>query len=163
MYCPQCNKEGVDFNSVAVSQPTSAFTMDMDGPVDPTVVRSSSTVINVCKNCGSQDLFPSAAAHSAAIRQVREVAQRDAREAEKAPAILLYTVGIGLIGGLGATWWIPDWLGFVGGFLGFAGIGNIVVQVVMLRGLQCSPADEVVLPKEEIILPEEEIILPDED
>ncbi len=127
MYCPQCNKEGVDFNSVAVSQPTSAFTMDMDGPVDPTVVRSSSTVINVCKNCGSQDLFPSAAAHSAAIRQTREDARRKSENQEASLGFgCIGGVVCGIIGGFGFMWLgtqmggmggISGWVLFLAGFL----------------------------------------------
>ena len=52
----------VDFNSVAVSGPTRAYTLDTEGPIDPTIIRSSSQVVNVCKVCGSQTLFHSKAA-----------------------------------------------------------------------------------------------------
>lgn len=59
MYCPLCNKEGVDFNSVAVNGPKRAYTLDSDGPIDPTYISNSSTVVNVCKTCGCQNLFSS--------------------------------------------------------------------------------------------------------
>ena len=137
MYCPQCNKEGVDFNSVAVNKPTSAFTLDLEGPVDPTVVRSSSTVINVCKTCGSQDLFPSAEAHSAAIRQAREDAQK--KEKGRQSCLRFGCIG-GVVGGI-IGGFVFLWLaGLVGGLRGFEwsvfGAGFITFGlIVFLLGL----------------------------
>jgi len=60
LYCQQCRKK-VDFNSTSVSGPTRAYTLDSGGTIDPTIIHSSSKVINVCKNCGSQSLFQSEA------------------------------------------------------------------------------------------------------
>jgi hypothetical protein len=71
MYCPRCDKN-VDFNSTAVSGPTRAYTLDLDGPIDPTIIRSSSKVVNVCRNCGNQNIFHSKAAYQANQKQVAE-------------------------------------------------------------------------------------------
>ena len=55
LYCPRCDIQ-VDFNSTSASRVTGAYTMDLEGPIDPTIVRSESKVVNVCKNCGCTDL-----------------------------------------------------------------------------------------------------------
>ena len=57
MYCdhPSCKKE-VDINSVAVSNPKRAYSMDMEGGLNPTIITSSNAqIINVCKNCGKSE------------------------------------------------------------------------------------------------------------
>ena len=54
MYCdhPSCKKE-VDINSVAVSQPKSAFTMfNEDGLGMTRVGEGNDRIVNVCKSCG---------------------------------------------------------------------------------------------------------------
>ena len=55
LFCGKCDKN-VDFNSVAISKPIAAYTVDIKGPIDPTLIHSETGVINVCKNCGSQNL-----------------------------------------------------------------------------------------------------------
>jgi hypothetical protein len=121
LYCPTCRKK-VDFNSVAVSGPARAYTLDLDGPVDPTIIRSSSKVVNVCKNCGSQNLSQSEAAFSASQRYAASKKSSDDR---KMKIIWL----IGLIGGLicgpalamnlssGEDPAVGFLVGFVGGFV----------------------------------------------
>jgi hypothetical protein len=71
LYCSRCRKK-VDFNSTSVQGPTRAYTLDLDGPIDPTIIRSSSKVVNVCKNCGSQNLFQSEAAFQASLRRAAQ-------------------------------------------------------------------------------------------
>ncbi len=72
MWCADCDQK-VDFNSVAVSSPRTAMTLDLGGDVDPTVVTSAKAqVINVCKNCGSQNLYPSKAKADFAKRREAE-------------------------------------------------------------------------------------------
>ena len=72
MWCADCDQK-VDFNSVAVSSPRTAMTLDLGGDVDPTVVTSAKAqVINVCKNCGSQNLYPSKAEADFAKRREAE-------------------------------------------------------------------------------------------
>jgi hypothetical protein len=62
----------VNFNSVAISEPNRAYTLDVEGSIDPTIIRSSSKVVNVCKNCGSQNLFQSEAAFEASVRRAKQ-------------------------------------------------------------------------------------------
>ena len=72
MWCADCDQK-VDFNSVAFSSPRTAMTLDLGGDVDPTVVTSAKAqVINVCKNCGSQNLYPSKAEADFAKRREAE-------------------------------------------------------------------------------------------
>ena len=57
MYCdhPSCKKE-VDINSVAVSQPKSAYTMfNEDGLGMTRVGGGNDSIVNVCKSCGSSE------------------------------------------------------------------------------------------------------------
>jgi hypothetical protein len=56
IFCPRCNKN-VDFNSVSVAGATCAYTFDLNGPVDPTIIQSSSRIVNICKHCGYDNLF----------------------------------------------------------------------------------------------------------
>lgn len=93
MYCPRCDKE-VNFNSTAVSGPTRAYTLDLEGPVDPTIIRSSSKVLNVCKNCGSQNLHVSKAMFRASQRRA---ARKEHKEniAWKVLGVICLMAGIG--------------------------------------------------------------------
>ncbi len=139
MYCPECNKEGVDFNSVAVTAPKRAITMDTDGPVDLTSISSSSHVVNVCKNCGCQNLFSS--------RQALNEAQKRQEKKGKTndQLILFITIGLGLVGALvfgsadpypGSDManWGPVGSGIVG-FLVCGGSG-FVIGIVCLAFMQ---------------------------
>ena len=55
MWCDFCKKT-VDINSVAVSSPKRAYSMDLEGDITPTVITSSNPqVINVCRSCGKSD------------------------------------------------------------------------------------------------------------
>jgi hypothetical protein len=61
MWCDKCKKE-VDINSVAVNKPRGALSMDIEGDVTPTIIHSTSNIINICKSCGESDyLFDSEA------------------------------------------------------------------------------------------------------
>lgn len=63
MWCdhPKCKKE-VDINSVAVNKPIGALSADIEGDVTPTIIHSTSNIINICKSCGESDyLFDSEA------------------------------------------------------------------------------------------------------
>ncbi|MDB4660797.1 sel1 repeat family protein [Akkermansiaceae bacterium] len=51
LYCSYCDKM-VEFNSTAVSSPTAAVTLDLEGDFDPTRIASKTRVLNVCKECG---------------------------------------------------------------------------------------------------------------
>lgn len=65
LYCAKCNKD-VDFNSVAVqntSSPRVAMTM-MEEDQSPTIISGGSTttnIVNVCKECGQDNLWQSKA------------------------------------------------------------------------------------------------------
>lgn len=75
MWCdnPKCKKE-VDINSVAVNKPRGALSMDIEGDVTPTIIHSTSNIINICKSCGESDyLFDSEA--SARKEDERQMAQ----------------------------------------------------------------------------------------
>ncbi len=130
LYCSTCRKK-VDFNSVAVSGPARAYTLDLDGPVDPTIIRSSSKVVNVCKNCGSQNLFQSEAAFSASQRKA-------AQQESNANVTLIVALVGGLVGGI----WLAmvtdpsvyhPAAGFLAGFVGFfIGVG---VLAEMVKGM----------------------------
>ncbi|MDB4660795.1 hypothetical protein OAL53_02860 [Akkermansiaceae bacterium] len=54
LYCSYCDKM-VEFNSTAVSSPTAAVTLDLEGDFDPTRIASKTRVLNVCKECGKHD------------------------------------------------------------------------------------------------------------
>ena len=82
MWCDKCKKE-VDINSVAVNNPRAAFSMDIEGDVTPTMIQSTSNIINVCKSCGESDyLFDSEASAKRAgerqkIQRERERVRRE--------------------------------------------------------------------------------------
>ena len=85
MWCDKCKKE-VDINSVAVNNPRAAFSMDIEGDVTPTMIQSTSNIINVCKSCGESDyLFDSeASAKRAGERQkIQRERERVRREKER--------------------------------------------------------------------------------
>lgn len=54
LYCGYCHKM-VEFNSAAVSSPTAAVTLDLEGDLDPTSIASKTQVLNVCKECGEHN------------------------------------------------------------------------------------------------------------
>jgi hypothetical protein len=110
LYCSRCQKM-VDFNSVSVSGPTRAYTLDVDGPVDPTIIRSSSKTVNVCKICGSNDLHAS--------KQASQANQQKLAKAHSKESIAWKVVGVfSLVGGIvfGVAMSNTDF-GFIGGFL----------------------------------------------
>jgi hypothetical protein len=83
MWCdnPKCKKE-VDINSVAVSKPRGALSMDIEGDVTPTMIHSTSNIINICKSCGESDyLFDSKA--SARKEDARQNAQRKIQRVQR--------------------------------------------------------------------------------
>ena len=75
MYCdhPACKKE-VDINSVAVSQPKSAYTMfNEDGLGMTRVGGGNDNIVNVCKSCGhSEYLWESVEAMEIAAKKALE-------------------------------------------------------------------------------------------
>ena len=100
MYCPQCDRAGVDFNSVAVSGPKRAYTLDSDGPIDPTYISNSATVVNVCKTCGCQTLFSSKQDFAAAFA----AAEAESKKSDFRWKALCIVSGVaGLLGGFWAT------------------------------------------------------------
>ena len=75
MYCDykSCKKE-VDINTVAVSQPKSAFTMFNDDGLGMTRVSGGNdNIVNVCKSCGkSEYLWESIDARNLAVDEERK-------------------------------------------------------------------------------------------
>ncbi|MDB4730526.1 hypothetical protein OAF13_00575 [Akkermansiaceae bacterium] len=65
----------VEFNSAAVSSPTAAVTLDLEGDLDPTSIASKTQVFNVCKECGK---------HSHLYRSKEEFIAVSARKEEEA-------------------------------------------------------------------------------
>ena len=84
----------VDFNSVSVSGPARAYTLDLEGPVDPTIIRSSAKVVNVCKNCASENLFQSEASYKLDVKE----ANRKNKNAVKSRKWLLCIFILSLFG-----------------------------------------------------------------
>ena len=74
LYCGHCQKM-VEFNSAAVSSPTAAVTLDLEGDLDPTSIASKTQVFNVCKECGE---------HSHLYRSKEEFIAVSARKEEEA-------------------------------------------------------------------------------
>lgn len=72
LYCPRCNKN-VEFNSVSSSRVTGAYKMDLDGPIDPTYVRTQQQITNVCKICGCNNLSRSKAEHLQKCQRQKEM------------------------------------------------------------------------------------------
>lgn len=131
LYCPTCRKK-VDFNSTSVQGPARAYTLDLDGPIDPTIIRTTSKIVNVCKNCGSQNLFQSEPAYQASLRQAVQSKNNENR------AWKFLGVGIlvaGIVGGItfadGATTASPDSdaanMGVAGSFV----FGFFVISLVV--------------------------------
>lgn len=79
LYCPQCNKN-VDFNSTNISRPTHAFTLDVEGPIDPTIIRSKSSVVNLCKNCGNEVIYTNKSAYNKALIQKRKADEQKSKD-----------------------------------------------------------------------------------
>jgi hypothetical protein len=134
MWCdnPKCKKE-VDINSVAVSKPRGALSMDIEGDVTPTMIHSTSNIINICKSCGESDyLFDSKA--SAKREDERQEVQRkkDLERGEKLVKVwgtgLLISLGVGFIFGLYPLAAFPDneHMGPVSAFFGFALCGGLL-------------------------------------
>ncbi len=145
LYCSRCRKM-VDFNSTSVQGPTRAYTLDLDGPIDPTIIRSSSKVVNVCKNCGSQNLFHSEAAFQASVRRS---ARKESNESIAWKILGVVTILAGIFGAIafgdGATNASPDsdmaqW--GVGGsaVVGFL-VGSITVGLLGALGIGLSDFD----------------------
>ncbi len=86
LYCPQCNKK-VDFNTVSQSQLTGAYKLDLEGPIDPVLVRSRTKLIHVCKNCGHQNLYNTKRSYDASV-----VAKKIQDEEDAAKGILLLVI-----------------------------------------------------------------------
>ena len=101
MWCDFCKTE-VDFNSVGVSNPKRAYSMDIEGDVNPTIITSSNTqVINVCKKCGQSDFM---FINQEAVRQQKEAKVKAAEKQEAGYSKLyIYTPIIGLSGGIVAA------------------------------------------------------------
>lgn len=82
MYCdhPSCKKE-VDINTVAVSQPKSAFTMFNDDGLGMTRVSGGNdNIVNVCKSCGkSEYLWESIDARNLAVDEERKKKEEEKR------------------------------------------------------------------------------------
>jgi hypothetical protein len=97
LYCSRCQKM-VDFNSVSESGPTRAYTLDLEGPVDPTIIRSSSKVVNICKTCGSKSLFQTKAAFNASVRRA---AQKQSNENLAWKILGVATPAAAILGGIG--------------------------------------------------------------
>jgi uncharacterized membrane protein len=106
----------VDFNSVAVSGPTRAYTLDVDGPIDPTFIHSQKKVVNICKDCGSENLFKSHTDHQNHKKIQNEIQASAASWFEKRifimwPLIMIFCM-----------WAAVDQNGWVGLFQGFFGV-----------------------------------------
>jgi hypothetical protein len=131
LYCSRC-QEMVDFNSVSESGPTRAYTLDLEGPVDPTIIRSSSKVVNVCKTCGSKSLFQSKAAFRASQ-------QKAAQEKSSSNVTLIVALVGGLIGGIWLAM-VTDpstndpvlgfFAGFVGGFIAIGFFAAVISDMI---------------------------------
>jgi hypothetical protein len=140
MWCdnPKCKKE-VDINSVAVNKPRGALSMDIEGDVTPTMIHSTSNIINICKSCGESDyLFDSKA--SAKREDERQEVQRkkDAVNAEKNEKVwgtgCLISLGMGLAFGIWAAVTYPDkalygffYIGLCGMMFGVAGTWAVAI------------------------------------
>jgi hypothetical protein len=134
MWCdnPKCKKE-VDINSVAVSKPRGALSMDIEGDVTPTMIHSTSNIINICKSCGESDyLFDSKA--SAKREDERQEVQRkkDLERGGKLEKVwgtgLLISLGVGFIFGLYPLAAFPnnEHMGPVSAFFSFGILGGLL-------------------------------------
>ncbi|MDC0066845.1 hypothetical protein OAK16_04530 [Verrucomicrobia bacterium] len=86
MYCDYntCKKE-VDINTVAVSQPKSAYTMfNEDGLGMTRVGGGNDNIVNVCKSCGkSEYLWESIEARNLAVEQERKKKEEEKEHAKE--------------------------------------------------------------------------------
>ena len=123
MYCdhPSCKKE-VDFNSVAVSNPKRAYSMDLGGDVNPTVITSSKAqIINVCKSCGQSDyMFIN---KQAAVAQVKAHERSVKTRMEINRGLVIISLFLGFIAGV---------LFFVAGVSGVEGGLNVYELIIVL-------------------------------
>jgi hypothetical protein len=130
MWCAGCDQK-VDFNSVAVSSPRTAMTLDLEGDVDPTVVTSAKAqVINVCKNCGSQSLYPT---KSEADRAKSREVQRLLEEKRMMEAMKVPNLSWGEISTKAGKWTIV--LLLIGSILEFSSRDPFYLEVNDLLGL----------------------------
>ncbi|MFL2452275.1 MAG: DUF4339 domain-containing protein [Verrucomicrobiales bacterium] len=103
MYCshPSCQKD-VDINSVAETKIHGAGTYDfLDSDINPSVVSSSSGIVNICKSCGESDyLFVNKEAYKESLRL--EKLEKESREFAKKRWRLIsdnpiYLLGFGFV------------------------------------------------------------------
>lgn len=137
LYCANCLKM-VEFNSTAVSSPTAAVTLDLEGDFDPTRIESKTQVFNVCKECGQHDNLYQSEEQFIAIRERRKQEGEQFKLAIGEGIIfaivgalvggvimLLFKpteiVGLPNDGGLGAFMWAVFIGGICGGVVGFFG------------------------------------------
>ena len=94
MYCPECDEEGIDFNSVAVTNARPSYTGEIgDTGVYGTAHTSETNVVNICKECGCDNLHRSKRAY---LIDAAEVAEEEAT-AQKEKNFLIY---LGLLAAL---------------------------------------------------------------
>ena len=107
MYCPECNKDGIDFNSVAVTTARPSYTGEIgDTGVYGTVHNSNTNIINVCKECGCDDLYRTRHSYFSYLKKERT-------RKRKNKAIL---INLGFVAGLVAVS-VGSWLLFHYGVL----------------------------------------------
>jgi hypothetical protein len=82
MYCPECDEEGVDFNSVAVTQSRPSFTGEIgETGIYGTAHTSKTNIVNVCKGCGYKVFYANEGQYLAACEEEQEKeAQMSKRE-----------------------------------------------------------------------------------
>ena len=121
MWCNFCKKE-VDFNSVAVSNPKRAYSMDLEGDVTPTVITSSNAkVINVCKSCGQSDyMFINKEAVVAQVK-AHEESVKTSKQIDR--GLVIISLFLGFIAGV--------WF-FVDGVSGVEGGLNVYELILVL-------------------------------
>jgi len=121
MWCNFCKKE-VDFNSVAVSNPKRAYSMDLEGDVTPTVITSSNAqVINVCKSCGQSDyMFINKEAVVAQVK-AHEESVKTSKQINR--GLVIISLFLGFIAGV---------LSFVSGVSGVEGGLNVYELIIVL-------------------------------
>ena len=73
MYCPECDEEGVDFNSVAVTQSRPSFTGEIgETGIYGTAHTSKTNIVNVCKGCGCKVFYANKGEHLADVQAATE-------------------------------------------------------------------------------------------
>ena len=101
MYCdhPSCKKE-VDINSVAVSQPKSAFTMfNEDGLGMTRVSGGNDSIVNVCKSCGKSEYLWESIEEMHRVSKVRAIEEREQKiRNKKTNRVIFFLLILILIG-----------------------------------------------------------------